>query len=72
MFILLYLHKNATGLRININMKAERKRVTADQILDLYAEAKKTKGTKKEEIMKKVILLSHYLNEYIPLDKVRG
>jgi len=53
-------------------MKAERKRVTADQILDLYAEAKKSKGMKKEEIMKKVILLSHYLNDYVPLDKIRG
>jgi len=52
-------------------MKAERKKITADQILDLYAEAKKSKGTKKEEIMRKVILLSHYLNDYVPLDKIR-
>jgi len=53
-------------------MKAERKKITADQILDLYAEAKNSKGVKKEEIMKKVILLSHYLNDYVPLDKIRG
>jgi len=53
-------------------MNAGRKKITADQILDLYAEAKKSKGAKKEEIMKKVILLSHYLNDYVPLDKIRG
>ena len=53
-------------------MKAERKKITADQILDLYAEAKKSKGTKKEVIMRKVILLSQYLNDYVPLDKIRG
>jgi len=53
-------------------MKAERKKVTADQILDLYAEAKKSKGLRKEEIMKKVVLLSKYLNDYVPLDKVLG
>lgn len=51
-------------------MKAERKKITADQILDLYDQAKKSKGSKKEEIMKKVIFLSHYLNDYVPLDKV--
>ena len=33
-------------------MKAERKKITADQILDLYAQAKKSRGVKKEEIMK--------------------
>jgi len=52
-------------------MKAERKKVTADQILDLYEQAKKIKGTRKEDIMKKVILLSHYLNDYVPLDQVK-
>jgi len=51
-------------------MKAERKKVTADQILNLYEEAKKSKGVKKEEIMKKVIFLSHYLNDYVPLSKI--
>jgi hypothetical protein len=54
-------------------MKADRKKVTADEILDLYEKAKKNKGVKKEEIMRRVILLSKYLNDYIPLDKiVRG
>ncbi len=48
-------------------MKDKGKKVTADQILDLYAQAKKTKGTaKKEEIMKQVIFLSKYLNDYSP------
>jgi hypothetical protein len=51
-------------------MKAERKKITADQILDLYAQAKKSKGIKKEEIMKKIIFLSKYLNDYIPLNKI--
>lgn len=51
-------------------MKAERKKVTADQVLDLYAQAKKTTGVKKEEIMKKVILLSQHLNDFVPLDKI--
>jgi len=46
-------------------MKVERKKVTADQILDLYEQAKKSKGVKKEEIMKKVIFLSQHLNEYL-------
>jgi hypothetical protein len=73
MFILTYLHRNATLIRINNIMKADRKKVTADEILDLYEKAKKNKGVKKEEIMRRVILLSKYLNDYIPLDKiVRG
>ena len=47
------------------------KKITADQILDLYMQAKKEKKLcKKEEIMKKVILLSKYLNQCMPLDKV--
>jgi hypothetical protein len=47
-------------------MSAERKKVTADTILDLYAKAKKEKKlTKKEELMRKVIFLSQHLNEYI-------
>lgn len=54
-------------------MKADRKKVTADEILDLYEKAKKNKGVKKEEIMKRVILLSKHLNDYVPLEKlVRG
>ena len=64
------MHRNATRLRINIIMKAERKKITADQILDLYAQAKKSRGVKKEEIMKKVIFFSKYLNDYIPLNKI--
>jgi hypothetical protein len=48
-------------------MKPVNKKITADQILDLYDQAKKTKGVvKKEEIMKKVIFLSKYLNDYLP------
>jgi hypothetical protein len=47
-------------------MSAERKKVTADVVLDLYAKAKKEKKlTKKEELMRKVIFLSQHLNEYI-------
>jgi len=51
-------------------MKAdERKKITADIVLDLYIESKKYKGVKKEEIMKKVIYYSQHLNEYIKLLK---
>ena len=55
---------------LNIIMKVDRKKVTADEILDLYEKAKKNKGMKKDEMMKRVILLSRYLNNYIPLDKI--
>lgn len=52
-------------------MKPERKKITADQVLDLYAQAKKEKTiSKKEELMRKVILMSKYLNDYVPLDKI--
>ena len=51
-------------------MKVDRKKVTADEILDLYEKAKKNKGMKKDEMMKRVVLLSRYLNDYIPLDKI--
>ena len=51
-------------------MKEDRKKITADQILDLYAQAKKSKGVKKEEIMKKVIFLSKHLNDYVTLNKI--
>jgi len=48
-----------------------RKKITADQILDLYDQAKKEKKlSKKEEIMRKVIFLSRYLNDFVPLDKI--
>jgi hypothetical protein len=46
------------------------KKITADLILDLYLEAKKNKGVKKEQIMKKVIFLSKHLNERLDLNKV--
>jgi hypothetical protein len=48
-------------------VKNSGKKITADQILDLYDQAKKTKGiAKKEEIMRQVIFLSKYLNDYSP------
>lgn len=46
------------------------RKITADLILDLYLEAKKNKGVKKEEIMKKVIYLSQHLNERLNLEKI--
>lgn len=48
----------------------DRKKITADLVLDLYLEAKKNKGIKKEEIMKKVIFLSQHLNERLNLEKI--
>jgi len=47
----------------------EKKKITADFVLDLYTEAKKTKGIKKEELMKKIIYFSQHLNERIDLEK---
>ena len=44
----------------------ERKKVTADAVIDLYIRAKKeTKLVRKEELMKKVIFLSKHLNELV-------
>lgn len=54
---------------LNINM-SERRKITADLVLDLYLEAKRTKGVKKEEIMKRVIFLSQHLNEKLDLVKI--
>jgi len=54
---------------LNINM-GERKKITADLILDLYLEAKCARGVKKEEIMKRVIFLSQHLNERLDLVKI--
>lgn len=52
-------------------MSSERKKVTADYILDLYASAKKEKViVRKEEIMKKVVFLSQHLNEYLKLTEI--
>jgi hypothetical protein len=48
-------------------MSAERKKVTADYVLDLYAASKKATGKKKSELMKQIIYLSQHLNEYIKL-----
>lgn len=49
---------------------SERRKITADLVLDLYLEAKRTKGVKKEEIMKRVIFLSQHLNEKLDLVKI--
>jgi hypothetical protein len=49
---------------------SERKKITADLVLDLYLEAKSSKGVKKEEIMKKVIFLSQHLNDRLDLQKI--
>lgn len=71
MIILLYWINNATVIRLNINMKVAREKVTADKILDLYAAAKKAKTvSKKEEIMKKVIYLSQHLNEFLSIREI--
>lgn len=52
-------------------MSGERKKVTADFVLDLYASAKKEKTVfKKEELMKKVIFLSQHLNEYLKVSEI--
>lgn len=61
------MNHNSTRIKLNIIMsgKSEYKRITANFVLDLYQEAKKTKGVKKEEIMKKVIYYSQHLNETI-------
>jgi len=48
----------------------EYKRVTADLIIDMYLEAKKSKGVRKEQIMEKVIYLSQHLNERISSEKI--
>lgn len=66
MLFLLYLERKATVIKININMSTERKKVTADAVIDLYIQAKKEKKlVRKEELMKKVIYLSQHLNEYL-------
>jgi hypothetical protein len=49
---------------------SERKKITADLVLDMYLEAKKTRGVKKEDLMKKVIFLSQHLNEQLDLVKI--
>jgi hypothetical protein len=47
-------------------MSTERKKVTADTVIDLYIRAKKEKVlVRKEELMNKVIFLSKHLNELI-------
>jgi len=51
-------------------MNEDRKKITADFVLDLYAQAIKNKGLKKEELMKKVIFFSQHLNERLNLKKL--
>jgi len=52
-------------------MNSERKKVTADLVLDLYVSAKKEKTIfKKEELMKKVVFLSQHLNEYLKVSDI--
>jgi len=41
--------------------------VTSDMVLDLYAKAKKAKGTEKKVLMERVVFLSQHLNHYAPL-----
>ena len=41
--------------------------VTSDMVLDLYAKAKRSKGSEKKELMEKVIFLSQHLNRYTPI-----
>lgn len=41
--------------------------ITSDMVLDLYAKAKKAKGTEKKTLMEKVIFLSEHLNHYTPI-----
>jgi hypothetical protein len=41
--------------------------ITSDMVLDLYAKAKKAKGTEKKILMEKVIFLSEHLNHYTPI-----
>jgi hypothetical protein len=41
--------------------------ITSDMVLDLYAKAKKLKGTEKKGLMEKVIYLSQHLNRYVPI-----
>jgi len=48
-------------------MSGERKKITADLVLDLYAQSKKETGKKKEELMKKIIFLSQHLNERLKI-----
>jgi len=48
----------------------QKTKITADLILDLYKESKKSKGVKKEKIMKMVIFLSQHLNERYDLNKI--
>jgi hypothetical protein len=41
--------------------------VTSDMVLDLYAKAKKAKGSEKKVLMERVVFLSQHLNHYTPL-----
>jgi len=48
----------------------QKTKITADLILDLYKEAKRTTGLKKEHMMQKLIYLSQHLNEFVALEKI--
>jgi hypothetical protein len=41
--------------------------ITSDMVLDLYAKAKKAKGTEKKVLMERVVFLSEHLNHYTPI-----
>lgn len=41
--------------------------ITSDMVLDLYAKAKRSKGSEKKDLMEKVIFLSQHLNRYTPI-----
>lgn len=52
------------------NVKEERKvttLITSDMVLDLYAKAKKAKGSEKKILMDRVVFLSQNLNRYTPI-----
>jgi len=48
----------------------QKTKITADLVLDLYKQAKKTTGIKKEKMMHKIIYLSQHLHEYVNLEKI--
>jgi hypothetical protein len=41
--------------------------ITSDMVLDLYAKAKKAKGSEKKILMDRVVFLSQHLNHYTPI-----
>jgi hypothetical protein len=55
------------GTAVTIPGKKVTTLITSDMVLDLYAKAKKMKGTEKKELMDRVIFLSEHLNHYTPI-----